>query len=117
MPATDVDELFDSSEVVCVDNGCAHRCAETGHRVVENAGRLRILGEVLEVGLAVNFLERGLAGLSAVAQLAPNPPVPIGAKKDREATQAVGGIAAQRLTDWREAKISAVILREDTDTC
>ena len=69
--AADVGDGSEGREIVGIENGRRFAAVDADHGLVEDGRLLGTLGEKLEDGLAEDLVERGLARLHAVEQLAP----------------------------------------------
>ena len=71
--AADVDDRVDAGEVVGFEDGVRLAAVDADHRGVEDLGLVEMFAEVVEDGLAEDFVERFFAGLDAVDDFASRP--------------------------------------------
>jgi hypothetical protein len=86
-----------------------------GHRLVEYAVSLGVLGKVLEVAHAELVVESHLAGPHAVEQIAPRP-VLLLSVHDGKRSHRAGRLTPEQFRKRGERKGAGTHFREDTDT-
>ncbi len=75
MPATDVHDSTEPTEVVGGDDGSAELRRQTDHRPVEDVALVRMVGTVVPRTHPVRESERVLSGPHAVAETSPRLPL------------------------------------------
>ena len=87
---------------------------DTDHRGVEDLGLVEMLAEVVEDGLAEDFVEGFVAGLDAVDEFGPGMELFV-ARHEGEGPHRVGGVGLQRLGQRREREMARRAFGEDAN--
>src|SRR2546426_590499 len=111
-----IHNFVDRREVVAGHNRDIDHRAKTGHRLVEDAPLVRMMGTILPYVHAKEMVERNLAGADAVHYLSPGGIMIFAEFGDGKGAQRARHITPQRLRQRGQSKAALGVFGKDPDT-